>query len=384
MARCAIDAVQLEFVLHRLAGEETPELRDPHLPDVLERHVISHQRVGRVDVGIGKAQPRQDPAREFGAYGFVAVESNAPRPVALESRRFSDVVEQDAERQRKRRGGRQQAEHDARVDEYVALGMEFGWLLAALERLDLGQQLAQQSALVEQIERSHPARVGEHFRELIANALGAHGMDLRRARADGIPGAGLDLEPQPRGKTNSAQQSQTVLREALRGIADGPDDAGVEVGAPADEIQHLLGRGVVKKAVHCEVAPAGVALGVGKGHGGRVASVEVFAIGTEGRDLIFAAVFEHHDHTELRADRDRAPEQAFNLRGPGARGDVIVLGVRAEQQVPHAAAGEVGLVPGGAQCRDDLAGGGFHRVSMPWQGIARKDWKLLQCRRLYR
>ena len=77
--------------------------------------------------------------------------------------------------------------------------------------------------------------------------------------------------------------------------------------------------------------------------------------------------------------RNRLP----HVLGPGAGGDVEVLGLAAEEQVPDAAADQVGLVPGSLEPAHDLRGVGVDAVvvegnampdeprsRVPFEGIA--------------
>ncbi len=59
---------------------------------------------------------------------------------------------------------------------------------------------------------------------------------------DGRHGCGLDLKAEARGEPNGAEHPQMVFFEALVGVADGPDDAGVEVGQAVDVIDDGEGR----------------------------------------------------------------------------------------------------------------------------------------------
>ena len=55
-------------------------------------------------------------------------------------------------------------------------------------------------------------------------------------RLDGVSEAG--------GKAHRAQHAEFVFGEAQLGIADGANDFGFEVLAPADEIQHFIVNGI--------------------------------------------------------------------------------------------------------------------------------------------
>ena len=70
-------------------------------------------------------------------------------------------------------------------------------------------------------------------------------------------------------------------------------------------------------------------------------------------------VLADQDYAEVGADGEGLGKQRDDLVGRGGGGDVVVLGVDAEQQVADAAAGEVGLMAGLAQGERDAQGGGI-------------------------
>ena len=55
---------------------------------------------------------------------------------------------------------------------------------------------------------------------------------------DGGEGGGLDAEAEARGEADGAQQPQMILAEADRRVADGTDQAALQVGPALHEIQH--------------------------------------------------------------------------------------------------------------------------------------------------
>ena len=52
------------------------------------------------------------------------------------------------------------------------------------------------------------------------------------------------LGAEPRGEADGANHAQLVLGEAMFGLADGADNAGLQVIAPANEIQNFVGVGI--------------------------------------------------------------------------------------------------------------------------------------------
>ena len=65
---------------------------------------------------------------------------------------------------------------------------------------------------------------------------------------------------------------------------------------------------------------------------------------------------------EAPADDAAVAEERAHVLGAGARRDVEVLGLAAEEEVAHAAADEVGLVAAALEAPDDLGGVGVDAV----------------------
>lgn len=142
-----------------------------------------------------------------------------------------------------------------------------------------------------------------------------------------------------------------VFGEALVGVADGADGFVGEILAAVDEVDDLVGLGVVEEAVDGEVAAGGVAGGVGfELDRLGMAAVEVGAIGTECRD--FDAVPE--DDAEVGADELSAGEEGSEFGGLGVGGDVEILGLAVEEVIADAAADQVGLVAVRVETRENL------------------------------
>ena len=360
MRTLAIHAVEFEFVVDRWPGEEALERGDAHVLNILEGHVVFHPHDRRLRFRVRKPQPREDFFRHRGADRFVAVEPNAASLIDKESRWLADVMEQNRKHERRGNLLGKQRKHEARVNKDIALGVEVGWLFATFQRLDLGEQDGEQTGLIEQIESANARGVGENFDEFIADALGAHGSDLRRSLHQGPPGFGFDLESQRGREPHAADEPQLVLGEARMGIADAAEDACAEVRLAADEVEDLAGEGIEEQAVHCEIPPSCVALGVREGNRLRVATIAIRAVRAEGGDLKFPAVFQHDDHTKLRPDRHRAWEELLDFLRTCARGDVDVVGLLSEKPVANTAARKKSLVARRAQAFDQPRGGGFH------------------------
>ena len=243
------------------------------------------------------------------------------RPVSstVAGRRLADVVKEDAENQRERNLVRQKLEHDAGVLEDVAFGMKLRRLLAAFHRATSGKICAMSPL---RSSRSQPrTRCGERKMRTSSSRIRSALISLMpgAAATDRRPGRGLDLKLQHGRETDRAQEPQTIFGEALRRLADRPNDCALEIGAAADEVDHGLVRRIVKHAVDREVAPARVFFRRGEVDFRRPPPVEISAIGAEGRDLDLEAVFHHDDDAEMRAHRVSAREDFLHFFRPRAR-----------------------------------------------------------------
>ena len=146
---------------------------------------------------------------------------------------------------------------------------------------------------------------------------------------------------------------------------------------PADVVDDLLALEVVEQPVDREVAPARVLLGRAEdvvaadqqvaalGLGAVAAAFLVLhlaRVGAERGRLDDLRAEEDVREAEAAADDAAVPEQAPDVVGRRAGGDVEVLGLAAEQQVADAAADQVGGVIVAAQALDDFGGVGVYRV----------------------
>ena len=230
--------------------------------------------------------------------------------------------------------------------------------------------------------------------------------DLRRIAANRINDRWIDRELEPRGKHDRAEHPHRVFAEAHVRIADAPDDACVQVVDAADVVDDREGRDVVEQRVDREVAAERVLFGRAE----RVVAVDqviairrvarpprrcgwqrvrrrrwpdscsircpahrravpraarLFGHRLELRLAHLPAERRHLDRllpeldvreTEAAADDPAVAEEALDLVRVGRRADVEVLGAAAEQQVPDAAADEVGDVVELPQPVEDFEG----------------------------
>ncbi len=272
-----------------------------HARRVGKAHVVFDERENLAGLVVGEAEA----AADFGAHGDadldMAVEADAVGGDA-EGGRLADVVQQRAPGERERAAGLKLVKQQQRVDPHIALGMELRRLCDALHARDFGQNFCEQAGFIEQFEGAAGMAFGEHFGQFVAHALAADGVDTRGESADGGECCRFDLEAEARGEADGAQQAQLVFFKAAIGLADGADDAGIEIGETADVVDHgraqrrrsakvslqraACTQWIEEQAVDGEVAALDVFVGaervadlVG------MAAVGVGAVGAEGRNL---------------------------------------------------------------------------------------------------
>ena len=166
-----------------------------------------------------------------------------------------------------------------------------------------------------------------------------------------------------------------VFREARFGIADGAEDARVEIGAAADVIADLAGGRIEEEGVDGEVAPEGVFAGVREGDGAGVTAVGIGRVGAVGGDFDHGAVVAHDgDDAEGLADGDGFGKQRLDAVGEGVGGDVPVLGRAAEEQVADAAADEQHFVAVCPQDAENFKRRGWNGGVQSFKSAYRGQW----------
>ena len=234
--------------------------------------------------------------------------------------------------------------------------MEFRRLPDALHGRHLGQQVGQHAARIQQLEAAARAALGEDARQLFTNPLGRNFQDQRMVARHGFERGGFDLEPQPRGETDGAQQPQMIFLEARVGVADGADHAPLQIGAPAHVVEHFPRRRLHHEPVDGEIAaqyvPARVALEM---HAGGAPAVGVIVVAAKRGHLHLRAGVAHQHHAEVRAHLSRFGEQVHDALGARVGRDVEILGLGPQQQVAHRAAHQVCLVARLAKPRNHRA-----------------------------
>jgi len=121
-----------------------------------------------------------------------------------------------------------------------------------------------------------------------------------------------------------------------------------------DIVVELLRDGIKEHAVDGEVAAEGVFLGGAEHDGFWMAAIKRANLFAEGSHLDGLLAVDDRDDAEGLSDRDGFWEEGFDLFGKGIGGNIVVLGLAAEQAVPHAASCEKGKKALGLQCLDHL------------------------------
>ncbi len=280
----------------------------------------------------------------------------ADEVAVAQGRRLAEVVEQRGEAQRGglRRGGRV---HGAeRVVERVA-GDRLR-LRHPAERGELGQDHDQEPKALENPDRARRGRIERQDpHQLVADALRRDGLDGRRRLADRLLGGGIDRQLESSGEPCRPDQAKGVLGEALAWLADGAEDARVEIRLAADRVDERSAAGFEvdrqpRHRVDREVTPSEV-LGQrdAEAHLVGAAPVAVRSLGPVRGDL----------DDRLGADRDRpepvlpgrAGKEGDDLLGAGGGGGVPLAAMREpEEPVAHRAADDRDLVARVAQRAD--------------------------------
>ena len=141
------------------------------------------------------------------------------------------------------------------------------------------------------------------------------------------------------------------------GIADGANNSGAQIFLAADVIEDFIRERVEHQAVDGEVS----ALYIFFGRAGVLDAVGMAAIGVanvaaERSDFDLRGAVGDDDDSELRADCEAIGEKLLHAVGRGVGGDVVINRCAAEQNVAHAAAGEIGLMAAIAQDAADVVG----------------------------
>src|SRR6267142_5852330 len=178
-----------------------------------------------------------------------------------------------------------------------------------------------------------------------------------------ISGSTADKSPvsssssNPRGEPDGAHHSQFVLGETRARIADGAPDPRTQIRAAIDKVEHLARGGIHQQSVDGEIAPADIFLrGIRVHDAVRVTAVGVADVGPKRRHFHFRTVFHNQNHTEFRAHSQAAREKFLHALGTRVGGYIVIRWIAVQQDVAHASAHQVGLMPTAAQRGANLVG----------------------------
>jgi hypothetical protein len=145
-----------------------------------------------------------------------------------------------------------------------------------------------------------------------------------------------------------------VFGEAAFRIADGSDDARIEVSAAIREVENILRFGIEKETVDREVAAESILARVGfEADSIGAAAIGVGRIAPEGGDLDRTVILHNEHDTEVSANFASARKDVPELIGYGIGGNIVVLRNAAKQEVANTAADQVCGVAVGAEASDD-------------------------------
>ena len=305
---------------------------------------ISAENLARVL--IRKAKAAADFCSDGDADFYMSVETDAVRRDA-EGGGLADVVQQRSPGERERAAGWKLFEEKQSVDEDISFGMELRRLLNALHAGDLRQHFGEEACLVEQLESAAGLALRQHLGQLVADAFAADGRNAWGEGAHCSEGRRLNSEAEARGKANGTEQAKLIFLKPPHRIADGAQNAGVEIGQAADMIDDCVAQrlwigadllqrptptqwaaqGIEQEAVDGEVAALDVFGGVeGVADLVGMAAIGVRTVGAKGRDLhlrwggLLGGVLGlggNENDAEVRADSKGAREHVEHDVGRG-------------------------------------------------------------------
>src|SRR5580693_2599383 len=235
--------------------------------------------------------------------------------------------------------------------------MKLRRLFDAFHARDFRQDFGEQFGFVEKLEAAAGGAFGEDFGQFVADAFGGNLENIGGEFRDRDESAALDCIAETRGKSHGANHAQLVFAEAIFGISDGANDSGAQIFLATYEIEDFIRERVKHQAVDGEVAAfyiffwrAGVFDAIG------MAAVGVANVRAESCYLDLRGAVDDDDDSELRAHREAVGKKLLHAIGRGVGGDVVVDRLAPEQNIAHAAAGEIGLMAAIAQDLADVVG----------------------------
>ena len=253
--------------------------------------------------------------------------------------------------------------------------MKLRRLLHALHPRNLRQHLVQQSRLVQQLKGAPRMALGQHLRQLVAHALAAHRVDPRSQRANRALRLRLQLKPEPRREPHPAQHAQMVFFKSQLRPPNRANHARIQIRQPAHIIDHRRAQDrsdqpkcsrpkaacpharsgsssspLIVKSLRCTSSSALFVYRTASGcrpseyaRSDRNVATSV----TESRAS--SGLWRNQHHSKMRAHGKRPRKHLQHHIRRRARRHVVVRRLAPQQQIAHASAREIRLVPPRAQ-----------------------------------
>ena len=158
-------------------------------------------------------------------------------------------------------------------------------------------------------------------------------------------GVWIDCVSEAGSEAHRAEHAKLVFGKPALGFADSANNAGGEVGASANIIEHFTGVMFHEQAVDGEVAARNVFLrSVRVNDLVWMAAIGIANVAAERSDFNLVAVAGNKDYTELGTDTKGIGKQLHDLSGRGVGGYVVIGWIAIEQNVADTTADQQGLI----------------------------------------
>ena len=290
--------------------------------------------------GLIKAQTLHHILSQPGTQGGMAVEMPLAGGIGHKAAGFAQIVKQHGI-----------AQHRIRLDLFHGphrmLPNGIAMVMVALVKTHGGRDLRPENRQHIRVFQQHRQHIfsADELRHLLQNALGSNALQKRSIAVDAAGRLLLNGKAQGSRKAQRPHQAQGILAKAAVRLTHTAQKAGFQILLPAegvaDATPEIHGHGVDGKV------PAGeILLQCGrKLHRAGVASVQIVAILAEGGDF-HIVMFAAHRHSAVLQTRGNgfSREGGHHFFRQGIGGHIPVLGAAAHQQIPHAAAYQIGLL----------------------------------------
>ncbi len=232
--RQSVGLVQGEELFDSRSRQDSLELRLAEIPGLSEILVMGDQPGDLLAFGVGEFERTAEPLGDPGP-GLFVVMKGVTAAVQHFRRRFARVVQERGEGQGEAGIVRQKIENEHGVVPEVSFGLRRLALEQPFHRQERRQDGGDEACLEGQVHGLDAAGMHEHAPQLLGDPLGGNALDLTGHGPQGRPGRRLDPEPKPRRQTDRAQAAQLVFAQTRRRVADGSQNAVLQVGLAADD-----------------------------------------------------------------------------------------------------------------------------------------------------